>query len=305
MSKNPELSIISVNYNGLEHTLQMIKSIKDNLSEIDYEIIVVDNASKESCKKVINSLFKDVIVIQSNINLGFAGGNNLAIKSSKGDFVFLLNNDTFIEDNSIINLIKRLRSSDKIGAVSPKIRFSWGTRTIQFAGYTKLSSITMRNQIIGYNMDDNYNFNTAQSSSYLHGAALMVKRQVIEKVGLMPQIYFLYYEELDWCQKMIDAGYELWYEPNSTVFHKESCATGQNSTFKLYYITRNRLLFAYRNRKGLIRFLSILYQMAVILIKSLLYLLKAKGKYAFNMLKAGYDFIRLENKLEANAPLNS
>ena len=147
--------------------------------------------------------------------------------------------------------------------LSPKIRFAFPPQNIQFAGFTSLSAITIRNEMTGFGCPDDGTFDTPHTTPYLHGAALMVKREVIEKVGEMPEIFFLYYEEMDWCTQMTNAGYELWYEPRCTVFHKESQSTGQFSKLRTFYMTRNRLLYTRRNRKGAQRLLSILYQSTI------------------------------------------
>ena len=117
-------------------------------------------------------------------------------------------------------------------------------------------------------------YDTAHSTPYAHGAAMMVKREVIEKAGLMPECYFLYYEELDWSMMIRRAGYEIWYEPACTVFHKESQTTGQNSPLRTYYITRNRLLFTQRNQQGMTKYISYLYLISLVATRDIL-------KYAF------------------------
>lgn len=155
-------------------------------------------------------------------------------------------------------MIERLESRAEIGGVSPKIRFAFPPQNIQFAGFTPLTPITLRNAGIGFGCPDNGTFDTPHPTPYLHGAAMLVKREVIEKVGLMPEIFFLYYEELDWSTHITRAGYELWYEPRCTVFHKESQSTGQLSKLRTYYLTRNRLLYAWRNLEGSNRWLSII-----------------------------------------------
>ena len=104
---------------------------------------------------------------------------------------------------------------------------------------------------------------TPHPTPYLHGAAMIIKREVIEKIGMMPEIFFLYYEELDWSTSMTRTGYELWYEPRCTVFHKESQSTGQLSKLRTYFLTRNRLLYARRNMKGMERLMSVLYQSTI------------------------------------------
>ncbi len=155
--------------------------------------------------------------------------------------------------------------------------FAFPPQDIQFAGFTPLSPIALRNKGIGFGCPDDGTFDTPCPTPYLHGAAMIIKREVIGKAGMMPEIFFLYYEEIDWSTSMSRAGYELWYEPRCTVFHKESQSTGQLSKLRTYYLTRNRLLYARRNLKGANRFLSILYQSIVAAGKnSLIYTLQRR-----------------------------
>ena len=263
------LSIITINYNGLKDTCELIESLPADDESL--EVIVVDNASTQDEASGIENRFPHVMVIRSDENLGFAGGNNLGIQAAHGKYLFFLNNDTIIHQPSAIShLIKRLESSDEIGIVSPKIRFSWNNQSIQYAGYTPLSSITLRNKPIGCGEDDHGQYDTAHPTPYAHGAAMMVKREVIEQAGMIPECYFLYYEELDWSVMIRRAGYEIWYEPACTVYHKESQTTGRISPLKTFYITRNRLLFAKRNIKGILKYVSYLYLMVVVAPKDML-----------------------------------
>ena len=256
MQNECKLSIITVNYNGFKDTCELIDSIPFNDS---MEVIVVDNASTENKASFIQNNYPNVKVLRNEKNLGFAGGNNLGIKAAKGKYIFLVNNDTIFKDVNVQSLIDRLESSPKIGVVCPKIRFSWGNNPIQFTGYTPLSKITVRNKSIGFGEEDRGQYNTPHSTPYAHGAAMMIKREVIDKVGLMPECYFLYYEELDWSMMITRAGYEIWYEPACTIYHKESQTTGQNSPLRTYYITRNRLLLVKRNWKSFTKYISYFY----------------------------------------------
>ena len=264
------LSIITINYNGLKDTCELMDTLP--LEDDSIEVIVVDNASKEDEATQIEQRYPQVKVIRSKENLGFAGGNNLGIQAAHGKYLFFLNNDTLLshQPSAISHLINRLESSPKIGMVSPKIKFSWGNNPIQFAGYTPLSKITLRNHSIGYGESDNGQYNTAHPTPYAHGAAMMVKREVIEKAGLMPECYFLYYEELDWSMMIRRAGYDIWYEPACTIYHKESQTTGQNSPLRTYYITRNRLLFVKRNNPNVTRYLSYLYLIGIVALRDIL-----------------------------------
>jgi hypothetical protein len=279
-------SIITINYNGLADTCALIETIPFNE---DMEVIVVDNASDHQEADTIAERFPQVKVIKSERNVGFAGGNNLGIQAAQGTYLFLVNNDTVFKDFNISALIDRLESSSDIGIVCPKIRFAWDKNPIQFAGYTMLSKVTMRNRSIGYGEDDHGQYETAHPTPYAHGAAMLVKREAIDKVGLMPECYFLYYEEIDWSMMFTRAGYQIWYEPKCTIYHKESQATGQDSPLRTYYITRNRLLFVRRNRRGILRGLSYAYLTAVVAPRDMLRHI-TKGR--FNLAKATYKGLR-------------
>lgn len=268
------LSIITVNYNGLEDTCALIDTITFNST---MEVIVVDNGSKVDEAAVIKQRYPQIQAIRSEQNLGFAGGNNLGIKAAHGEYLYFINNDTllylqpsdFSLQSSFQPLIDRLKSSDKIGMVCPKIRFAWGNHPIQFAGYTPLSVVTLRNRAIGYGEEDRGQYDTPHPTPYAHGAAMMVSRKAIERVGVMPECYFLYYEEFDWSMMFKQAGYEIWYDPSCTIYHKESQTTGVDSPLKTYYVSRNRLLFASRNCKGVLCYATYGYLSLVVALRDL------------------------------------
>ena len=269
----------------------MIDSItfNDNM-----EVIVVDNASKnqEAEADTISLKYPHVKVIKSKKNLGFAGGNNLGIKAAKGKYLFLINNDTIFKDFNILPLIERLESSPKIGMVCPKIRFTWGNNPIQFAGYTLLSKMTVRNKAIGFGEEDKGQYDIPHPTPYAHGAAMLIKREVIERVGLMPECYFLYYEELDWSMIIKRAGYEIWYEPACTIYHKESQSTGQDSSLRTYYITRNRLLLVKRNWHGLTKYLSFIYIIGIVTTRDFLRnIIKGHQNHVKAIYRALNDFV--------------
>ena len=177
------LSIITINYNGLKDTCELIDTLP--LNDETIEVIVVDNASTQDEATELEKRYPLIIVIRSDKNLGFAGGNNLGIKAAHGKYLFFINNDAILPQPSALSLlITRLESSDQIGMVCPKIRFTWGKQPIQYAGYTPLSKITLRNKSIGFGEQDNGQYDTPHPTPYAHGAAMMVKREIIEKVGM-------------------------------------------------------------------------------------------------------------------------
>lgn len=131
-----DISFITVCYNGFDDTCELIESLKQIIHSVSYEIIVVDNASRKDEASELQTRYPDIKAIRSERNLGFAGGNNLGIREAAGKYIFLINNDTFIEEDGLSYLIERLENDVKIGAVSPKIRFAFPPRNIQFAGFT-------------------------------------------------------------------------------------------------------------------------------------------------------------------------
>ena len=297
MQNEYKLSIITINYNGLKDTCELIESLP--LEDKSIEVIVVDNASKEDEASIIASRYPQVKVIRSEQNLGFAGGNNLGIKAALGRYLFFINNDTILRCKKedvrckmfFQPLIDRLESSPGIGMVCPKIRFAWDDYPIQFAGYTPLSRYTMRNHSIGFGETDKGQYDTAHSTPYAHGAAMMVKREALEKVGFMPECYFLYYEELDWSMMFMRAGYSIWYEPACTIYHKESQATGQNSPLKTYYLTRNRLLFVKRNIQGLRRYITYTYLLFIVALRDICrYIFHRQKNLASAAIKGIFNF---------------
>jgi len=285
-----KLSIITVNYNGIDDTCAMI----DSLPPIDgMEIIVVDNASKNDEATAIAQRYPHITVIRSDQNLGFAGGNNLGIKAAHGEYLFFVNNDTeFLCKEGIDKLMERMDKNPSIGMICPKIRFHWNPQPIQFAGYTPLSAITLRNRAIGSDEADNGQYDEAHPTPYAHGAAMLTRKEAIDKVGLMPECYFLYYEELDWSMMFRRAGYEIWYDPAFTIFHKESKSTGQASPLKAYYITRNRFLLAQRNIDVPQRYLTYLYLLALVALRDIIkYTLKGEKAHIQAIRTALSDFI--------------
>ena len=264
----PRISIITVNYNEPEVTYELLNSIRrSNYPNI--ETWVVDNASREDITPYINVHYPEVKTIRSETNLGFAGGNNLAVKKCTGDYIFFINNDAELTEGALETLVAAFEKVPRLGMVSPKICFFRAVSShqnedaqnvadrmkeeaqapdiIQYAGTTRVHPLTARNSTFGTLDADIGQFNKLQPTAYAHGAAMMVSREALEKVGTLWEHFFLYYEELDWCARIRKAGFEIYVEPNAKIYHKESLATGKISALKTYYITRNRILFMRRN----------------------------------------------------------
>ncbi len=249
-SCTPLVSVITVNYHQAKLTCDLLDSIRIQNTYPNLEVIVVDNEADKDQTALFRGRLPEVKVLQSRENLGFAGGNNLGINFANGEYLFFVNNDTLWTVGLIEKLVERLQTEPLAGGVSPKIRYHHDPRRIQFAGFTPVHPLTGRNKTIGKNEIDKGQYDAARETPYLHGAAMMIRREIIDTVGKMPESYFLYYEELDWCAHMRRKGYQLWYEPQVHIFHRESASTGKVSALKVYYQTRNRLRFMQRNYSG-------------------------------------------------------
>ncbi|WP_153798534.1 glycosyltransferase family 2 protein [Foetidibacter luteolus] len=244
----PLVSIITLNYNQTDTTCEFLESTK-KLEYRNFEIIVVDNASKTDGTAQIKASYPQVTVLRSEVNLGFTGGNNLGIKAAKGDFVFIVNNDTEVTPDLLHKLIEPFELDQSIGVVSPKIKFFYHPDVIQYAGFTEMNMYTCQNATVGNKQQDKGQFDFMSTTPCAHGAAMMVKREVIEKVGMFAENFFLYYEEIDWSTRITRAGYKIIYQGYATIYHKESISIGKHNALKVYYHTRNRIYYMRRNAK--------------------------------------------------------
>lgn len=272
----PLVSVISINYNAPEVTAEMIRSF-DKVTWPNYEIIIVDNASTKGNVDVLKDEFPFIYLIKSKENLGFAGGNNLGIRKAKGEYILLLNNDTEVDPGFMEPLIEKFRSDPAIGAVSPRIYYHHTPNMLQFAGISDINKYTTRSTGWGFRKIDNGQFNEDRESFFAHGAAMMVPRKVIEDIGLMCEIFFLYYEEMDWGYRIRKGGYKIYYVNNSVIYHKESVATGRDSPLKIYYMNRARIIYMRRNVEGFKLGVAFLYQNLVAIPKNaLVFLLRGR-----------------------------
>lgn len=253
------VSIVTVNYNQPQATIELLQSIKKHY-ENKIEIILIDNASDENYEKEFKSVYPNLLFIRSKVNLGFAGGNNLGINAAKGDYIFLLNNDTEIPAGCVEVLVDSLKADPKIGLLSPLILYDDDKTIIQYAGYTPLNYLTCRNVQIGKNETNKGQYNgVTYETGFCHGAAVICRKTDLLKAGLMDESYFLYYEELDWCEKFKRIGKTINFTGRTLVFHKESISVGKDSAIKTYFMTRNRMLFIRRNTGLINTFLFSIY----------------------------------------------
>ena len=242
------ISIITVNFNQPQATLDLLKSIYECYPKANLEVIVVDNGSAEDHGEEFKNTDLHVLYIRSEKNLGFAGGNNLGIKSAKGEYLFLVNNDTEFTAGLLETLTETLEGNAEIGIISPKINYWDNKQIIQYAGFTKMNYYTCRNECIGQFETDHGQFsNINAETGYVHGAAMMIRRSALKAAGNMAENFFLYYEEMDWCEQIKRSGFKIWINTNALIYHKESLSVGKNSAIKEFFMNRNRILFTRRN----------------------------------------------------------
>jgi len=282
------VSIITVNFNQPLLTELFLNSVVAHNNYPLTEIIVVDNGSRDNFLPSWQTSYPNVRFIRSEKNLGFAGGNNLGIREASGEYLFLVNNDTEFSAGLIESLVSVLDSKPKIGAISPKILYFDKPDIIQYAGFTKMNMNTGRNRCIGQLEKDRgqYDHSTG-STGFVHGAAMMIRKEAINKAGLMPELFFLYYEEMDWCEKIRKAGYEVWIEPKARIYHKESMSVGKKSLLKEYFMCRNRILFIRRNAPWFSRIIFYFHFLLLVTPRNLIgYLLTGNKAHARQFLRA-------------------
>ncbi len=239
-------------------------------------MIVVDNGSSPDPVPEWQTKYPNVRFIRSEINTGFAGGNNIGIREAKGEFIFLVNNDTEFTPALITSLATTLASDPHTAIVSPKIRYYDQPDKLQYAGFTAMNFYTARNRCVGqFETDKGQYDHTSGITAYAHGAAMMVKREAIDRAGLMKENYFLYYEEMDWCERIKRAGYTIRTDMQALIYHKESVSVGKTSPLKEYFMNRNRILFMRRNARWFQRWVFYLYFILVVTPRNIFSYLRA------------------------------
>lgn len=259
---NKKVFIILLNYNGYEDTIEAVKSLEE-ITYNNYEIVVVDNASTNSSFEILKKEMGDRHhVIASGANKGFAFGNNVGIKfamENGADYVLLINNDTTVEKDFLEHLVESAEEDEKVGLTTGLI-LNYYNKDIIWYGGGELNW----NKFYGYHINEGKELkDTIQEKkeiTFATGCLMLIKREVIEKIGGLPEEYFMYYEDVDFCAKLMENKYKIIYDPASIIYHKISAASGEaESPFAIEWNTRNRLKFMnkYKNNTSYLKFKSI------------------------------------------------
>lgn len=303
-----KVSVVTVNFNQPAVTEELLSSIEKTNTYSNLQVIVVDNASKVNPVPGWITKYPGIIFIRSEDNLGFAGGNNLGLQSATGDYIFMVNNDTEFTPGLVETLVNVLDSNDAVGMISPKINYFSDKQLIQYAGYTPMNYYTARNSCIGLKQKDEGQFDHITApTAYCHGAAMMIRKEAIEKAGMMNENFFLYYEEVDWCEHIIRAGFKAWVCTEALIYHKESVSVGKKSKLKEYFMNRNRILFIRRNAPLFKKIFFYFYFLLLVVPRNLVSYVKEK-QYDFipMLLKAvWWNFTHSKNSSDLGYPIKT
>lgn len=255
-----KIGIILVNYNGFRDTKECILSLL-SMNYDNIEIIVVDNNSTDSSVEELKKYsFPRCNIIKSNNNKGFSGGNNIGIKYAKSigcDFVWLLNNDTYVDADCLNYMMECERKYNNNVVVSGKIYYAKNNR-IWYAG-GECSSFTGRTIHYGINNVDGERFDKKKRVTFISGCCMLIPMQIIHKIGLMAEEYFLYCEDLDYSCSLLKNGYKLIYEPGAHIYHKVNASTGKVANMTTYYMVRNKRIIIRKYFSGFRYVLARLY----------------------------------------------
>ena len=270
-----KIAVVVLNYNGLGNTLDCLDSLaKLEKSKHKTEIVVVDNNSQDGSGEALTKV-KDIFFIQNQENLGYTGGNNIGIKYALkrgASHILILNNDTVVDKSLIIKLIDTAKKGD---IICPKIYFAPGFefhkgryskkdlgRIIWYAG-GQIDWQNIIGQHIGVDEIDHGQYSKSHKIDLATGAAMFVARSVFEKIGLFDDKYFLYLEDMDFCVRAKNANFKIIFEPKAIIWHKNAASSGgSGSKLQDYYITRNRLLFAFRHAPLVTKFALLRHTLA-------------------------------------------
>jgi len=298
MKNNKLVSIIIVNYNGSKIIKDCLDSIT-NQSYSNFEVIVVDNNSTDESTKIIKKNYPNIKLIELKNNLGFTGGNNIGYKNSNGENIILLNNDTKVEHDYIEKFIKVFNDFPNCGIAQSKIVLYDFPQKLDCAGSFWTFSTYMYH--FGYrekSIDKIYN--EPYKIFSVKGASMIIKKEVIEKIGLFDEELWHYYEDTDLCHRAINAGYDIYYYPFAVCYHKEGYSRKQlNQETKILFTNTKNKLYSFSKNFEFPDVIIVIFK-HLIMLNIYCIILFSKGHFSkiFTILKAIlYFFYRLPSYL--------
>lgn len=285
---NPQtLAIIIVNWNSYDDTAACLSSLR-KLTFDAYEIVVVDNGSEDGSGQRLKNEFDEITLLLNSKNEGFTGGNNKGIHyafNSGFEYLMLLNNDTIVTPDFVQPLLHVLEAHDDVGAVQPKILYE-SERNIIWNGGTGFNRWGFFPYTLGKGKTDSAFGNLAQKIPWITGCCFLVKAKVIKQVGALDDQFFIYYEDTDWSLRIRNAGYHLYYEPSSKIYHKvgrshknrSSEGEGNLSPFAHYITVRNHMYILRKHAKGIYLVSGWIYQCFKVMAYLAYFLLRGRFK---------------------------
>jgi len=235
---NMDLSIIVLNYKSKGLLKQCIKGVKLLNLKLNYEIIVVDNNSQDSSVDMIKEQFTDIKLIVSEKNIGCAGGNNLGIEVSQGKYIMILNPDIAVFEKSIEIMYKFMENNPDVALIGPKLINPDGTTQLscyKFPSYfvpiyrrLPLGRLPFARKTLKDYLMTEADHNKNQMVDWVLGACMMVRKEAIDKVGLMDERFFMYFEDVDWCRRFWQAGYKVYYIADAEMVHYHQRLSAMN-----------------------------------------------------------------------------
>jgi GT2 family glycosyltransferase len=257
----PSVAVIVLNWNGLDDTVECLHS----LMRVEYprcETVVVDNASRQSPRQRIQSEFPSVTYLETEENLGYAGGNNVGIRYALEhghDYVFVLNNDTIVEPGFLGPAIAVAESDPAIGVVGIKI-MAWDEPDRVWVAYGDLTYRHSLVRLVGYYGYDDGRYDQQRDVDWIPGTAMLFPRRALERVGLFDENFFAYHEDVDWCTVARERGLRVVFAPNARILHKGHRSSGGRGyvTPRQYLAGRNMVLFVRKHARWhqLLRFVG-------------------------------------------------
>lgn len=242
-----DLSIVIVNYNTKTKAFACLDSIyRSDLAGVEFEVFLVDNNSSEEIETELKAKFPEVVFIQSGGNLGMGKGNNLGIRQSSGKFVLILNPDTEVKLDSIKIMIEYLKANEAAGLVGPKLLYPDGTQQISCYRFPKLFIPLLRRTFLGRfakgYVDDylmkNIDLDKPQAVDWIQGSCLLIKKEVLDRVGLFDERFFMYLEDTDLCKRIASAGFRVVYLPTSEIIHHHGRGSAKTPWYLAPFLNR-------------------------------------------------------------------
>lgn len=250
-----DLSIIIVNYNTKELLKQTIESVIQTIGQtIKYEIIVSDNGSKDGSNEMMKSCFPQIKLIENNANLGFSKANNVAIKEARGRYILLLNSDTVVKDDCLQKSVAYMDKHGEIGVLGCRVvlpngildhacKRGYPTPEASLYYILKLNKLFPSSKKFGAYALDYLPDNEINEVDSLVGAFMMVRKEAIDKVGLLDEDFFMYGEDIDWCYRIKEAGYKVIYYPEAEIIHYKGASSKKKRLKTIYEFHRAMILF--------------------------------------------------------------